>query len=149
MKIQGDPDHPVPTMAVTAAGDDVAYTDVAGYPTTATVLQVSSGVVSAAPAVATLPGSLGVTAYLTGFDISGAGATGAGVVVATIAGLRGGARTIVVAVPAGVTAALPPVVQRFDPPLVAAGENTAIVITVPSLGVGNTHACVNAQGFAA
>jgi hypothetical protein len=35
----------------------------------------------------------------------------------------------------------------FNPPLPASADNTAIVLTLPSLGAGNTNAAVNVWGF--
>lgn len=116
-------------------------------PTGATQVAASSGNVAAASAVATLPAVAGKTNYLSGVQIMGAGATAASVVQATITGLLGGTLTIPVAVPAGANVGVQPIALSFYPPLPASAPNTAITVTVPSLGAGNTNAVANAQGY--
>lgn len=113
------------------------------------VASYSSGNVAAATASATIPApSNGQTAFLTGFEVTGAGATAASVVALTVTGLLGGTATYNVAVPAGATVGLAPLVFEFNPPLSASAANTAIVVSLPSLGAGNTNAAVVAHGYA-
>ena len=116
-------------------------------PAGVTPLNSSSGNVAAAAATATLAAVPGQTNYLTGFDFTGAGATAGSVVTGTITGLLGGTRSFSIAVPAGAAVGLAPLSLSFDPPLPASAVNTAIVVSVPSLGAGNTNATLNAQGF--
>lgn len=141
------------TALTNLAGGDasvpVKYADQGGYPAGATPLNASSGNQANTAAVATLAKGAGQTTYLTGFEITGAGATAAGIVLATVTGLVGGPRTLVVAVPAGATTGLTRVAASFDPPLPALTPNADIVVTLPPLGAGNTNAAVNAQGFRA
>lgn len=118
-----------------------------GSPAESTPLSSSSGNVANASAVATLAGAAGATTYLSGFYISGAGATAASVVSATVTGLAGGTMTLTVVVPAGATTAIAPVFLDFNPPLPASAVNTSIVLTLPALGAGNTNASVTAWGF--
>ena len=118
-----------------------------GSPAGSTALSSSSRNVANASAVATLAGAAGATTYLSGFYISGAGATAAGVVSATVTGLAGGTMTLTVVVPAGATTAIAPVFLDFNPPLPASAVNTSIVLTLPALGAGNTNASVTAWGF--
>lgn len=115
-------------------------------PLVGTQLAASSGNVANAAAVATLPAVAGKTNYLSGINLNGSGATAASVVEATITGLSGGTLVVTVAVPAGVTAALTPVNITFNPPLPASAPDTAIVVTLPALGAGNTNAVANAWG---
>ncbi len=82
----------------------------------------------------------------TGFAITGGGATAASLVTATLTGATGGTLSYVIAVPAGVTLGITPLVVQFDPPLVSASNNTSIVLNVPSFGAGNTAAAANLQG---
>ncbi|MBO9710554.1 MAG: hypothetical protein J7521_20325 [Caulobacter sp.] len=140
---------PVYPVGVDAAGAPVSigYTDAAGYPAGSTILQGSSGNVAAASASVTLASATSQTVYLTGFDFTFTGATATSKVVATITGLAGGTRSYVIAVPAGVDVAGQPLALRFDPPLKAAATATDVVLSVPSLGAGNTNATLNAQGF--
>jgi hypothetical protein len=105
------------------------------------------GNVAAAVATATLPAVLNKTNFLSGFDVTSGGATAAGVVTLTITGLLGGTRSYAYTAVAGATLANPNLILYFDPPLQASGPNVAIVVSMPSLGAGNTNTCVNAQGF--
>jgi hypothetical protein len=116
-------------------------------PAGVTPVSNSSGNVAAAAAVATLPAAAGKTTYLSHATITGAGATGASVVTAAITGLKGGTMSYSVPVPAGVAVGITPLNLTFDPPLPASAVNTAIVVTLPSLGAGNTNAAVSASGF--
>jgi hypothetical protein len=129
------PTAPLPVAMYPAAGGGT------------TSLQASSGNVANASAVATLAAAAGKTNYLSNVIIAGAGATAASVVLATITGLLGGTVTIPVAVPAGVTTGIAPLVLNFNPPLPASAANTAIVVTLPALGAGNTNAAVTAAGY--
>lgn len=111
--------------------------------------QSSSGNVANASAVATLAAVAGKTTFISGFEITGAGATAAAVVIATVTGLLGGTASYIVAAPAGATAPLTTLAVVFNPPLPASALNTAIVVTLPALGLGNTNAAVVAHGYQA
>jgi hypothetical protein len=117
------------------------------YVKTPAVTSNSSGNVAAASAVATLAGVAGKTTYISGFEITSAGATAAAVVSATLTGLLGGTATYTYTCNAGATTANPSLQVTFTPPLPASAANTAIVLTLPSLGAGNTNATVTAHGF--
>ena len=110
-------------------------------------ITASSGNVAAATATATLSAAAGLTTYITGFSITGAGATAAGVIVATVTGCLGGTMSYIIAVPAGAAVGITPLILDFPVPIPASAVNTAIVVSVPSFGAGNTNACVNARGF--
>lgn len=135
--------------ATQRATSGAAHVVLAGgmQPAGATILSSSSGNVAAASAVATLAGAAGQTTYLSGLLISGAGATAASVVTATVTGLVGGTMSITVSVPAGAAVGLTPLYLDFNPPIPASAANTAIVLTLPSLGTGNTNASVSAWGY--
>lgn len=120
---------------------------VTAYPLGATPLHASSGNVANLAAVATLPGVAGKTTYISGFEITGGGATAAALVQATVTGLIGGTATYTVGAVAGAAAANTPLVVQFDPPIPANAANTAIAVTVPALGAGNTNSTVVAHGF--
>lgn len=107
----------------------------------------SSGNVAAASAVATLAASTEKTNFLTGFTVAGLGATAAACVLISVTGLVGGAQTFNFPVPAGVTVPAGPTQFNFPVPLAGIGPGTAIVVTVPSFGAGNTNASVTAYGF--
>src|SRR5205085_5300644 len=116
-------------------------------PSGATQLANSSGNVANASAVATLAGAAGKTTYIACMNISASGATSASVVTATLAGLLGGTASFTVSVVAGATLGVPTLNVSFNPPLPASAVNTAIVLTLPALGTGNTNATVSAWGF--
>ena len=113
----------------------------------AATVTASSGNVANASAVATLPAVAAKTNNLSGLLISGAGATAASVVTATVTGLLGGTMSITVPVPAGAAVGITPIYLDFNPPLPASAVNTAIVVTLPALGAGNTNASVSAWGY--
>lgn len=128
---------------------DSAGVEIAALPgARSTVVDVtSSAVVAAAAAVATLPGVAAKTTYISGFTITGLGATAAVGVTAVVSGTISGSLNYVIAVPAGVTAGIAPLVVQLPRPIPASAVNTAIVVTVPSFGAGNTSAAVSAHGF--
>jgi hypothetical protein len=107
----------------------------------------SSGNVAAATAAATIPAVLGKLACLAGIDVTAAGATAAAVVTLTITGVKGGPLNYTYATPAGATIQGPTLQVNFDPPLEASALNTAIVVSLPTLGAGNTNTTVNARGL--
>lgn len=121
----------------------VALADAGG----GTPVMASSGNVANATATATLPATAGVTNFITGFSITFAGATAASVVVATVTGLLGGTMSYVIAVPAGATVGGQPVAVDLAVPHPASAPNTAITLTLPALGAGNTNAAVGIRGF--
>ena len=106
---------------------------------------------------ASLAATSAKTNYITGFDLSGGGAPAASVIEVTVTGLASGAGTTLkyeVAIAAGVTApafgtaATNAVYSiRFPQPLPASATNTAITVTCPSFGAGNTNASVCVYGY--
>lgn len=101
---------------------------------------------AAAAIAATLPGVAGKTTWITGFSVTGAGATGASVITVTITGIAT-TMSYSVVIPAGVTANVAEMIIEFVDPIPASAVNTAIVVNVPSFGAGNTNAAVNAHGY--
>lgn len=119
-----------------------------GRPVGATPVTGGSGNVANASAVATLAaGGAGVTTWISGFTVTAAGATAAANVQVTVAGLLGGSRVYVFTFPAGAAVAAQPLNVQFPAPLPASAVNTAITVTVPAAGAGNTHTAVVATGF--
>lgn len=112
-----------------------------------TQVNAASGNVAAAVASAALPAVAGRINFLTALEITGSGATAGLVVLATVVGLAGGTMTYVVSVPAGVLIGATPYFMRFSIPLMASAANTAITLSVPSFGAGNTNAAVAIHGF--
>lgn len=107
----------------------------------------SSGNVAAASAVATLPAVANRKTYIGGFECTAGGATAGAIVNVTVAGLEAGTLTYSFAAPTGVAVGALPLVVQYDPPLPASAVATAIVVTMPSLGAGNTNAATSAHGF--
>lgn len=98
-----------------------------------------------AAATATLPAAAGKTTYITGFTLEGLGATAENTVIATITGLAVGTLKFPVSIPAG--AATRVNFQKMFAALPASAQNTAIVVTIPAAGAGNTNMSVTAYGY--
>lgn len=132
---------------VSAATPLPVFQAAGAMPPGATAVQASSGNVANASAIATLPAVAAKTNYLTGFQITAAGATVGLAVSVTITGLLGGTATHTFAAPAGSLVDANPLIVSFPYPLPASAANTAIVVTCPALGTGNTNATANVQGY--
>lgn len=117
------------------------------YPVGATPLTATSGNVANAEAIATLAGAASKTTYVTGLSITGGGATAGSVVLATLVGVISGTQTFPYAVATGVSVGNQAFGLTFDPPIPASAINTAIVLTLPALGAGNTNAAVSLTGY--
>lgn len=134
-------------MAGSYAADGSMRVTSEAYPDGGVVISASSGNVAAAVAAATLPAVAGKTNFLTGFTVTGAGATAGLPVLVTITGVLGGTQTYVYCAAAGVLVANVPLVIQFPYPLQATGTNVAIVVSCPSLGSGNTNNTTVAYGY--
>jgi hypothetical protein len=113
----------------------------------ATPVTAGSGNVANGAAVAAIPAVAGKTAYISGFDIEGAGATAALIVNPTLAGIISGTRTFVYGAVAGAALMNQPLSVRFCPPIPASAVNQAITLTCPALGAGNLFNAANVYGF--
>lgn len=141
-----DPNGNVANVSVDASGN--LKTSWSPLPAGATAIVNTSGNVAAASAAAAIPASVGKLSYVTGFEITAGGATSAALVVATLDGLIGGVTgTFIFGAPAGVAVAAQPLLVVFAEPIPASAVNTAITLTLPSLGTGNTNAAVTIHGF--
>ena len=133
-------------VAMNSDGSD----PVLGLPAGATSVNATSGVQANATATATMPAVVGKRNYVTGFSITGSGATAAAAVTATLTGLMGGATmNYTVTAVAGVALANPSLIVSFPKPIPASALNSAITLTVPALGAGNTRSMANIHGFVA
>lgn len=114
-------------------------------PQTATSGNVAAGVATATIA-APSGNTLGKTAYITGFTIAAGGATAGVCVNATV---TGPANTLNYAfcTPTGATVGAAPLSVIFNPAVPASAPNTAIAVSLPSLGAGNTNTTVDATGY--
>lgn len=111
------------------------------------IKSAASGNVANAAATATLAAGAQQFTYITGFEATFAGATVGQCVNLTITGLLGGTLTYPVCSPTGATVQGYPFGFEFVPPLRSSAVNTAIVVSMPALGAGNTNAAVIAHGF--
>lgn len=108
----------------------------------------STNTQAGAVATATMPAVAGQFNIIQSLRITGLGATAATVVTATLAGVQGGSITYPVTVPAGVTVAITPVTDQFGGVgLQGSAVNTAITLTLPSFGAGNTNEVASIAGF--
>ena len=112
-----------------------------------THVTASSGNVANTNAVATLAAATGKTTWINGFALTAAGATAGSVVTATITGVITGTMSFTFTVPTGATVGATPLAVNFSNPIPASAVNTAIVVTLPALGSGNTNAAATAWGF--
>lgn len=119
----------------------------AGYPAGATPTTASSGNVAAATATATLAAAAGKFTYITGFEVTGSGATAGLPVTVTVTGLPGGTASYTYTAAAGVLVANQPLVVTFSPAMPSSAVNTAIVVSCPTLGAGATNNTVVATGY--
>jgi hypothetical protein len=94
----------------------------------------------------TLAGVANKTTYITGFSITGLGATSASAQTVTITGTAN-TLTYILPIPAGTTTSITPIHVTFPTPIPASAANTAITVNVPSFGAGNTTAAAVATGF--
>lgn len=117
------------------------------YPAGATAITASSANVANASAVATLSGVALKTTYICGANITSGGSTAAALVTPTVVGTITGTLNFTYATVAGATLGNTPLSLRFSPCVPASAVNTAIVVTLPALGAGNTNATVNAHGY--
>lgn len=102
---------------------------------------------AAAALTATLTGAAGKFTYITGFEITGGGATAASIILVTVTGVQGGTQNYYIVIPAGVNVSITPLIIHFPAPLKASTLGANIVVNVPSFGAGNTSAAVAAHGY--
>lgn len=117
------------------------------YPAGATAVTASSGNVAAAVAAAALPAVAAKTNYITGFEATGSGATLGSVVTLTVTGTISTTLSYTISAIAGVLLGNTPLIVQFPVAIPASAVNTAITVSMPSLGMGNTNATVVAHGY--
>lgn len=144
----------MPITAVLTNGGSTPYdlssplpTGPAGYPVGVTPITAGSGNAANAAAAATMAASAGVTNYIAGFSVTGAGATAAAPVIVTVAGIVQATRSFIYTFAAGSAVGNQPLNVVFDPPIPATAVNTAITVTCPASGLGGTHNAVVCWGF--
>lgn len=95
----------------------------------------------------TVAGLAGKTIYVTGFEITGSGATATSDITITLASGGTTQATYVLDVPAGVTTANANLFVEYSSPIVGLASGNNAVLTVPSFGSGNTAAAVTIHGY--
>lgn len=121
----------------------------APYPVGATPLAFTFTTNTATLMTAQFVGASGRTVYMTGFQITGTGATATSVIVVSTTNFIATQNWYLV-IPAGV--ALPVVpggifAVSFNPPLPANALGVWPQVNVPGFGAGNTSAAINIQGY--
>ena len=101
----------------------------------------SSGSVAAATCTCTVPANATKLVYLEGFDITSSGSTAGTVVTVTVTG-SGATQSYTYTSIAGVALANPVLSIRFPTPIPTSAVNTSFVISMPTLGAGNTNATI-------
>ena len=118
------------------------------YPSGAVPITATSGNQANAIATATLPASTGCrTSYITGFEVTGTGATGVLVVTVTVTNTISGTLSYTYVFVAGVTTANQSLLVEFSKAIPGTGPNTAIIVTCPASGLGGTNNVVDAHGY--
>ena len=117
------------------------------YPSGAVILNPSSGNVANATAAVTLTSAASKTAYITGFEITGSGATVGGPVTVTITGTITGTMSYTYVAMAGILLANTPLIVTFPKEIPASATATDIVVSCPALGAGNTNNTAVAHGY--
>ena len=116
-------------------------------PPGATQVTATSGNAANATATATIAAVSGRTNYLTGFDVTGSGATAGLPAVVTVSNLTGGTITYTYTFAAGALVGNAPLSVRFPHPIPATGQNTAITVACGASGAGGTNNVVTAYGY--
>lgn len=116
-------------------------------PPGAAQVTATSGNAANAIATATIPAVAAKTNYITGFDVTGSGATAALPAVVTVSGLLGGSITYTYNFAAGALVGNTPLIVRFPHPIAASATNTAISVACGASGTGGTNNVVNAYGY--
>jgi len=134
--------------AVANGSVDPTYSGGTGYPIGALARCASSGNVANATATATLSSAANVTNYITGFEVTGAGATAGLPVTVTVTGLIGGVTlSYTYDFASSPTTGNLPLVVDFLPAIPASGANTAIAVSCPASGLGGTNNTVTVHGY--
>lgn len=111
------------------------------------ISHASSGNIANATASASLAAAANRRNYITGFHVSGAGASAGSAVAVTVTGLINGTLTYTYTAGNGAQASNNPLLISFPEPIPASADNTAITVSCPALGAGNTNNSVNVFGF--
>lgn len=123
------------TFALAVSSVDMAGTHIEASTTAAAASQ--------SPALAAAAAK---TTYITGFAVTGGGATAASVIRITVDGTAT-QLNYDLGIPAGATLGVTPLIVTFSRPIPASAVNSAITLNVPSFGAGNTIAAAAVYGY--
>lgn len=133
-----------PVYLVDVYGNPILASD---YPPGAVPITATSGNQANATATATLAASPTAKTWITGFEVTGTGATGVLVVTVTVTNAAGNTLSYTYVFVAGVTTLNTPLVVQFPKPIPTNAINTAIAVSCPASGAGGTNNVVNAHGY--
>lgn len=105
----------------------------------------TSAIVAATAISVVVPARAGERFYVEGYGIQGLGATAASSINATLTGL-GTTKSEVLVIPAGIALQGPNIERVYNKPL-AGAIGSAITLSVPSFGAGNTKALACVWGY--
>lgn len=97
-----------------------------------------------APAIVAPAGS---TSFVTGFVVTGLGATASAPIDVTLTGVQGGPLHYTIDIPAGAGTPITPLAVNFAAPIPATGPGVNIVLNVPAFGAGNTNEAATITGY--
>ena len=117
------------------------------FPVGATPFAVSSGLKANAQAQVIIPPVVGKTFYLTGFEVTGSGATAGLPVTVTVQDLLGGTLLYSYCAAVGALVSNQPLIVQYNQPLPARLPNQSVTITCPALGTANTQNMIAAHGY--
>lgn len=117
------------------------------YPAGATPALGTSGNVANAAANATLTGVAGQFTWVTGFEVTGSGATVGLPVTVTLTNTIGGTASWTYAGVAGVLLENTPLIIPFPKPVRSFSQGQSMVLSVPALGAGNTNSTAVIHGY--
>lgn len=112
-----------------------------------TFISAASGNALTGVATATLAAVPLKTTYITGFDVTGSGATVGLPAICTVSNIIGGTLSYTYTFVAGALLPNQALNQRFNPPLPANAVNTSIVVSCTAGGLGVTNQFIAAYGF--
>lgn len=138
------------SISVDSTGAVIDYTqniNVAPGPGGRVDISCSTGNVANATSTCTMPATTGKTTYVTGFDITGSGATVGAAVTCTLTNTNSGTISYTYVITAGALLVNTPLIRSFTPPLKGTAANTAPVLSCPAGGTGNTNMTLNAYGY--
>jgi len=97
---------------------------------------------------AAITAGAGKFAYLTGFEVTGTGATAASTIVVTVTTPTVRAN-YELTIPGTAGAAMTPLIVALPTPIPSDAAAGTVTVNVPSFGAGSTAQAVNAHGYAA